>query len=61
MSESVWSSNTTVKNAVLLFLFVVQLPIPAYLLALTYFFLSAASVATLVGLRAKKTRLLLAW
>ncbi len=39
----------------------VQLPLAAYLLALIYFFLSVLSLSTLVGLRAKRTRLLLAW
>ena len=39
----------------------VNLPIPAYLLALVYFFLSLLSVVMMVGLRGKKTRMLLAW
>lgn len=39
----------------------VRLPIPAYLLALSYFFLSLLSLSMLVGLRTKRTRLLLAW
>ena len=43
------------------FFFAVQLPVPAYLLALVYFFLSVMSVFVLVGLRARKTRLILAW
>ena len=34
----------------------VNLPIPAYLLALVYFFLSLLSVVMMVGLRGKKTR-----
>ena len=38
-----------------------NLPIPAYLLALVYFFLSLLSVVMMVGLRGKKTRMLLAW
>ena len=38
-----------------------NLPIPAYLLALVYFFLSLLSVVMLIGLRGKKTRMLLAW
>ena len=38
-----------------------RLPIPAYLLALSYFFLSLLSLSMLVGLRTKRTRLLLAW
>jgi hypothetical protein len=41
--------------------FSVNLPIPAYLLALVYFFLSLLSVVMLIGLRGKKTRMLLAW
>lgn len=39
----------------------VRLPIPAYLLALTYFFLALLSLSMLVGLRTRRTRLLLAW
>ena len=42
-------------------LFIVRLPIPAYLLALFYFFLALLSLSMLVGLYTKKTRLLLAW
>ena len=37
------------------------MPIPAYLLALVYFFLAVLSVVMLIGLRGKKTRMLLAW
>merc|ERR1712051_362405 len=39
----------------------VRLPIPAYLLALSFFFLSLLSFSMVVGLRTKRTRLLLAW
>ncbi|TRY73361.1 hypothetical protein TCAL_06017 [Tigriopus californicus] len=39
----------------------VQLPIPAYLLTLIYFFLTILAISMLVGLRTKKTRLVLAW
>lgn len=39
----------------------VRLPIPAYLLALTYFFLSILSLSMLIGLRTRQTRFLLAW
>lgn len=41
--------------------FAVRLPIPAYLLALSYFALSLLSLSMLLGLRTKRTRLLLAW
>ena len=43
------------------FFFSVRLPIPAYLLALTYFFLSILSLSMLIGLRTRQTRFLLAW
>ena len=41
--------------------FSVRLPIPAYLLALTYFFLSILSLSMLIGLRTRQTRFLLGW
>ena len=46
----------------LFFVFIsVRLPIPAYLLALSYLFLSVLSMSMLVGLRTRRTRFLLAW
>jgi hypothetical protein len=39
----------------------VRLPIPAYLLALTFFYMSLLSLVLLAGLRTQRTRLLLAW
>jgi len=39
----------------------VRLPIPAYLLALSFFSLSLLSMSMLIGLRTKRTRFLLAW
>eukprot|EP00095_Tigriopus_kingsejongensis_P003899 maker-scaffold296_size217904-snap-gene-1.19 protein:Tk03899 transcript:maker-scaffold296_size217904-snap-gene-1.19-mRNA-1 annotation:"hypothetical protein L798_12863" len=39
----------------------IQLPLPAYLLTLVYFFLAILSIFMLLGLRTKKTRLVLAW
>jgi hypothetical protein len=39
----------------------VRLPIPAYLLALIYFYMSLLSLVLLAGLRTQRTRLLLAW
>lgn len=39
----------------------VRLPIPAYLLALSYLFLSILSLSLLIGLRTRRTRFLLAW
>ena len=44
-----------------LFSFTVRLPIPAYLLALTYFYMSLLSLILLAGLRTQRTRLLLGW
>ena len=39
----------------------VRLPIPAYLLAMTYFYMSLLSLMLLAGLRTQRTRLLLCW
>ena len=59
--KKVWSYLVFHGRVHTIFLVPVRLPIPAYLLALSYFFLSLLSLSMLVGLRTKRTRLLLAW
>ena len=51
-------SNVILKKLIvyIVLFFAVRLPIPAYLLALSFFFLSLLSFSMVVGLRTKRTR-----
>lgn len=61
-ASNLFQAGTSVgKQTWILFHLPVQLPIPAYLLTLIYFFLTILAISMLVGLRTKKTRLVLAW
>ena len=60
---TIYISSLNVKCDVssLLFFLSERLPIPAYILALTFFGMSLVSMAMLVGLRLRRTKLLLSW